>query len=108
MQLTDLPPRSSTTAASAIDPVCGMSVKIAGSAHRYDYQGITYHFCCAGCRSAFSADPARYLQPSAPTSGSCCGGAAAEACSSQAGSGCGGAHGGTGRAARLLRRPWRW
>jgi Cu+-exporting ATPase len=78
VQLTELPPRSNAGAASAIDPVCGMSVKIAGSPHRYDYQGITYHFCCAGCRTAFSADPARYLQPSAPTSGSCCGGAAAK------------------------------
>ncbi|TAH65989.1 MAG: heavy metal translocating P-type ATPase [Rhodopseudomonas palustris] len=83
VQLTELPPRSTAGAASAIDPVCGMSVATANSPHRFDHQGITYHFCCAGCRSAFSADPARYLQPSASTSGSCCGGAAAKPAASK-------------------------
>jgi Cu+-exporting ATPase len=43
------------------DPVCGMSVDRATSKHRFDHQGETFHFCSAGCRAKFAADPARYL-----------------------------------------------
>ena len=46
-----------------IDPVCGMSVDPATSKHRFDYQGQTYYFCSASCRSKFAADPAPYLDP---------------------------------------------
>ncbi len=52
--------------AKARDPVCGMSVDPLTSKHRFDYQGKTYHFCCAGCRAKFSADPQAYLDKSAP------------------------------------------
>ncbi len=45
------------------DPVCGMQVDPATSKHRFDYEGTTFHFCCAGCRSKFAADPAKYLAP---------------------------------------------
>ncbi len=44
----------------AIDPVCGMSVTIAGARHTAEVKGSTYYFCCAGCRTKFLADPARY------------------------------------------------
>jgi Cu+-exporting ATPase len=43
------------------DPVCGMSVDPATSRHRFDYRGESHHFCSAGCRAKFAADPARYL-----------------------------------------------
>src|ERR1700736_5730741 len=43
------------------DPVCGMSVDPATSKHRFDHRGETFHFCSAGCRSKFAADPAKYL-----------------------------------------------
>ena len=43
------------------DPVCGMSVDPATSKHRIDHQGETFHFCSAGCRTKFAADPAKYL-----------------------------------------------
>ena len=46
----------------ALDPVCGMTVDPATSPHRYVYGGDTHHFCSAGCRGKFAADPARYLQ----------------------------------------------
>jgi YHS domain-containing protein len=23
--------------------------------------GVSYHFCCSGCRARFEADPARYI-----------------------------------------------
>src|SRR5690242_5690264 len=31
--------------AIAIDPICGMSVEIAGARYTYEYQGTTYYFC---------------------------------------------------------------
>ena len=49
-------------AATVRDPVCGMTVDPATSKHRFDYHGETYHFCSAGCRTKFAADPARYLE----------------------------------------------
>jgi Cu+-exporting ATPase len=47
--------------ASVRDPVCGMTVDPATSKHRFEYRGETYHFCSAGCRTKFAADPASYL-----------------------------------------------
>ena len=43
------------------DPVCGMTVDPATSKHRFEHHGQTYHFCSAGCRTKFAADPAKYL-----------------------------------------------
>jgi P-type Cu+ transporter len=43
------------------DPVCGMSVDPATSKHRFEHRGETFHFCSAGCRTKFAADPAKYL-----------------------------------------------
>jgi len=48
-------------APQAVDPVCGMDVDFARTQHRYEHDGRPYGFCCAGCRSSFAADPARYL-----------------------------------------------
>jgi xanthine dehydrogenase accessory factor len=45
----------------AVDPVCGMSVAVAGARHTAEVLGTTYTFCCAGCRSKFLAEPARFL-----------------------------------------------
>ncbi len=47
--------------ASVLDPVCGMTVNPDTSKHRFDHDGTVYHFCSAGCRSKFAADPAKYL-----------------------------------------------
>jgi xanthine dehydrogenase accessory factor len=44
----------------AVDPICGMSVTIAGARHVAEFQGGHYYFCCGGCRTKFLADPARY------------------------------------------------
>src|SRR4051794_16214386 len=43
------------------DPVCGMIVDPATSPHRFDYHGKTSHFCSAGCRTKFAANPQTYL-----------------------------------------------
>ena len=47
--------------ATAIDPVCGMTVDLAAGKPTFDYAGVTYHFCSKGCRDKFAADPERYL-----------------------------------------------
>jgi xanthine dehydrogenase accessory factor len=56
-------PRSVTELVEAIDPVCGMTVAIAGASDAVAHEGRTYYFCGTGCRSRFEADPARYLTP---------------------------------------------
>jgi Cu+-exporting ATPase len=45
----------------AIDPVCGMTVDAGAAAHHAEHCGEVFHFCCAGCRTKFVADPAHYL-----------------------------------------------
>jgi xanthine dehydrogenase accessory factor len=44
----------------AIDPVCGMTVTVDGARQSAEVDGRRYYFCCAGCRTKFLADPARY------------------------------------------------
>ncbi|QXQ05671.1 heavy metal translocating P-type ATPase [Sphingosinicellaceae bacterium] len=48
------------------DPVCGMTVDPARSPHRSDHDGQAYHFCSAGCRAKFIADPGKYLGKAQP------------------------------------------
>jgi P-type Cu+ transporter len=50
----------------ARDPVCGMTVNPDTSKHRFEYRGETFHFCRAGCRTKFAADPAKYLDKDKP------------------------------------------
>jgi Cu+-exporting ATPase len=47
--------------ATVTDPVCGMQVDPNMSKHRAEYHGQTYHFCSAGCRQRFVAEPEQYL-----------------------------------------------
>jgi len=54
----------------AVDPVCGMSVKVAGARHTAEALGVTYYFCCADCRTKFLVDSARYLAAGAGARGS--------------------------------------
>ncbi|HUW77363.1 MAG TPA: XdhC family protein [Candidatus Nanopelagicaceae bacterium] len=55
------------TASSAVAPVeildrvCGMIVKAEISNYPFEYEGNTYYFCCAGCRTSFEKDPVSYL-----------------------------------------------
>lgn len=44
-----------------VDPVCGMTVDPLTSAHHADHAGMEFHFCSAGCRTKFVANPGRYL-----------------------------------------------
>ncbi|MFL6097927.1 MAG: XdhC family protein [Blastococcus sp.] len=50
--------------ASALDPVCGMTVAAVDSSPHATVDGVTTWFCCEGCRTAFLADPDRYARAS--------------------------------------------
>jgi Cu+-exporting ATPase len=59
-------PQHSTTvadAATAIDPVCGMTVKITPKALHAEHAGKNYYFCNPRCRDKFIAEPSRYAAP---------------------------------------------
>ncbi|WP_395708383.1 heavy metal translocating P-type ATPase [Reyranella sp.] len=53
-----------TTDATAIDPVCGMKVRIEGAKHTTTHGGQTYYFCNPRCLAKFTTEPDRYLKPS--------------------------------------------
>ncbi len=44
-------------AGTAIDPVCGMTVKLGAGKPSAEYDGRTFHFCSQKCHGRFSADP---------------------------------------------------
>lgn len=47
------------------DPVCGMMVDPAQTAHHAKHGGHTFHFCSARCHDKFVASPEQYLKPEA-------------------------------------------
>ena len=56
------------TGPKVIDPVCGMTVDPLTTPHHAEHDGHDFHFCSAGCRTKFQADPVRYLEPTAAAS----------------------------------------
>ena len=55
-------PGGAAGTAQAADPVCGMAVTAGRSGRPLEHEGVTYYFCCAGCRRAFEKDPAAYAK----------------------------------------------
>jgi P-type Cu+ transporter len=47
----------------AIDPVCGMKVKVATAKNATLHTGHTYYFCNPKCLVKFTAEPEKYLKP---------------------------------------------
>ena len=45
----------------AVDPVCGMTVSVAGASETAVHEDVTYYFCSPGCRARFEADPEAVL-----------------------------------------------
>lgn len=45
----------------ATDPVCGMTVLVAGARYRSFHNDVDYYFCAAGCQQQFEAKPAAFL-----------------------------------------------
>lgn len=60
-QLRSAAPAARTVLAEALDPVCGMTVRADAASHPLDHNGVTYYFCCVGCRDSFANDPHAYL-----------------------------------------------
>ena len=59
-----LAPAAQATDVESIDPICNMTVKVAGSRYLADYNGNTFHFCSLGCKEKFEQAPASYsLKP---------------------------------------------
>ena len=54
---------SDAKATTDLDPVCGMRVDPATTAHHASHAGHDYHFCSARCREKFVTDPDKYLAP---------------------------------------------
>lgn len=48
--------------AEAIDPICGMSVDIATARFLSVRDGVTYYFCCPGCKKTFEKQGAAALE----------------------------------------------
>jgi xanthine dehydrogenase accessory factor len=48
--------------AEAVDPVCGMTVTADVTAMPFTHGGVTYYFCCAGCRRTFEENPDAYIK----------------------------------------------
>jgi xanthine dehydrogenase accessory factor len=47
---------------TAVDPVCKMTVRIERALHTFEHEGVTYYFCCGGCRARFAEEPGVYLE----------------------------------------------
>ena len=43
------------------DPVCGMEIDAATAAGSSEYDGVTYYFCAEACKTAFDAEPSKYV-----------------------------------------------
>ena len=57
------PPRMTTTLQREFkDPVCGMTVDANGAKHHLEWRGVTYYFCCSGCKEQFEKKPANYIE----------------------------------------------
>ncbi len=56
----DLAEAEAAVPATAIDPVCGMTVPAVESSLQIEHNGVTVYFCSPGCRAAFRKDPERY------------------------------------------------
>ncbi len=48
-------------AATAVDPVCKMTVTVGEEAGSVEYDGVTYRFCSDACRERFDRDPTRFV-----------------------------------------------
>jgi xanthine dehydrogenase accessory factor len=57
---------TATTTGTAVDVVCGMTVPADDTSRPLEHEGVTYYFCCPGCRAAFEKSPADYTSEAAP------------------------------------------
>jgi YHS domain-containing protein len=46
--------------ATAIDPVCGMTVETQTAAGQSNFEGEVYYFCSTACKTEFDQNPGKY------------------------------------------------
>ena len=57
-------PKPSAKVAPPVCPVMGTKINNKDkSAGKSVYKGVTYYFCCAGCKPEFDKNPAKYVKP---------------------------------------------
>jgi YHS domain-containing protein len=52
--------------ATAIDPVCHMTVEKDKASATSEYEGETYYFCAPACKQTFDEDPSKYIGADKP------------------------------------------
>lgn len=55
-------PQDTDAEEEAVDPVCNMTVTVAGARYHAEHEGKTYYFCCPACRKLFRNSPKEYLK----------------------------------------------
>ena len=55
------------------DPICGMMVDEKKAKFKSDYNGKTFYFCAASCKTSFDKDPAKYATTSGKSGVHSCG-----------------------------------
>lgn len=60
LRIRSLPVLQDEPSATAIDPICRMTVAAVETSIHADLDGARWYFCCPGCKDAFLADPAAY------------------------------------------------
>lgn len=55
------------------DPVCGMPIEPAHAVGCSQFEGVTYHFCCADCQRDFEANPGLFTAEGHARPMPCCG-----------------------------------
>lgn len=43
------------------DPVCGMQIEESTAAGRSEYNGQTFYFCSANCKTRFDEEPEKFV-----------------------------------------------
>ena len=56
---------SAMTTKLAVDPICGMTVNADRTSQVVEFNGVTYFFCCSGCRDTFAKDPIAHVSKEA-------------------------------------------
>lgn len=64
LEQADAPAGASTAPATAVDPICGMTVAALPTTPSLEHDGETIYFCCEGCKAKFEAQHTHARSPS--------------------------------------------
>ena len=64
LEQADAPAGASTAPATAVDPICGMTVAAVPGTPSLEHDGETIYFCCEGCKAKFEAQHTHARSPS--------------------------------------------